>query len=435
MSINNDNFLSNDDIKKYIDNLNKIDTTNDEYNLNDFEEEIKQLNDLYSDDAYNVITAQQEYINEITEEIKQYNELNNSIEDYKEEINKNYEEFNKLPEEEKNELEKASLKEEEIAKIRDDFLNKRIEKSETINKLINKIEDTRQQINDLKNKINQDKKEFRFASITAISKEDCKIIFANASMKEIIDTVVSATRANDLATARKAISILLGKSKGKTLLDNIQFLLNNDTNVEQQEPSRPIKIRNVAYGNITNNITIYINSNPVKIIGKTQPTENPGKAPEDMIKNEEKTENTDTWKVTDEKGQVSKDNWEFKESQEKETSNKKNRTANQVYAVYKNYSNSYDKLADEIMELEKRVKEGNADESLLNEIDKKKKKLKDLAEKMKKVLVESREIEKKSIEDTLEKKKLMKIKPQQLKVKLMIIHSKIKNLMKSYKIQ
>ena len=43
--------------------------------------------------------------------------------------------------------------------------------------------------------------------------------------------------------------------------------------------------------------------------------------------------------------------------------------------------------------------------------------------------------EKKSIEDTLEKKKLMKIKPQQLKVKLMIIHSKIKNLMKSYKIQ
>jgi hypothetical protein len=43
------------------------------------------------------------------------------------------------------------------------------------------------------------------------------------------------------------------------------------------------------------------------------------------------------------------------------------------------------------MELEKRVKEGNADESLLNEIDKKKKKLKDLAEKMKKVLVESRE--------------------------------------------
>ena len=390
----------NDDLKKYMESINNIEPVNDNYNLNSFEKEVNELDKKYSIDNYNVRKVQSDLIEEIISAITRYLDISKVIEDYVEAINKEYAELQAVVEKEAKELDDVALSEEEIGKIRDDYLSRKITKSEAIGKLRKNIEDVRKQIQELREQIDQEKRELQFASIAGITREECQKLFSEESMREIIETVLSIKNTTDLAATRSTIAKMIAKAEKKNPLDNVQILSSNDEKVEQQEPSRPIKIAEDSLGNITINITITISREPVKVAGKAQTQENPGKAPADMInKNEEnkagndimaKEELEENWKFTDKDGKDVTDEVKVQKSEEKP---KKKKTSNDAFGVYKRYSNDFDKISDEIADIEKQLEASDEkDEQLLKLLEKKKAKKEELLAKMKAKLLEAREL-------------------------------------------
>ena len=390
----------NEDLKEYMENINNIESSNDKYNLNSFEKEVNELDEKYSNDNYNVKKEQGDLIEIIVSAITRYLDINKEIQDYVEAIKKEYAELQDIVDKEVKDLDDIALSEEEIGKIRDDYLSKKITKSEAIAKLRKNIEEVRKQIQELKEQIDQEKRELQFASIAGITREECQKLFSKESMKEIIETVLSIKNTIDLEGTRSTIAKMIAKAEKKNPLDNVQILSSSDEKFEQQEPSRPIKIAEDSLGNITINITITINREPVKVAGKAQVPDNPGKAPADMInKNEEnkagnnnmaKEELEDNWKFTDKDGKDITDEIISKKSEEKP---KKKTTSNDAFGVYKKYSNRYDALADEIKDIEKQLESSDEkDADLQKLLDKKKTKLKELAEKMKAKLIEARDL-------------------------------------------
>ena len=390
----------NDDLKKYMESINNIEPANDNYNLNSFEKEVNELDKKYSIDNYNVRKVQSDLIEEIISAITRYLDISKVIEDYVEAINKEYAELQAVVEKEAKELDDVALSEEEIGKIRDDYLSRKITKSEAIGKLRKNIEEVRKQIQELREQIDQEKRELQFASIAGITREECQKLFSEESMREIIETVLSIKNTTDLAATRSTIAKMIAKAEKKNPLDNVQILSSNDEKVEQQEPSRPIKIAEDSLGNITINITITISREPVKVAGKAQTPENPGKAPADMInKNEEnkagndimaKEELEENWKFTDKDGKDVTDEVKVQKSEEKP---KKKKTSNDAFGVYKRYSNDFDKISDEIADIEKQLEASDEkDEQLLKLLEKKKAKKEELLAKMKAKLLEAREL-------------------------------------------
>ena len=390
----------NDDLKKYMESINNIEPANDNYNLNSFEKEVNELDKKYSIDNYNVRKVQSDLIEEIISAITRYLDISKVIEDYVEAINKEYAELQAIVEKEAKELDDVALSEEEIGKIRDDYLSRKITKSEAIGKLRKNIEEVRKQIQELREQIDQEKRELQFASIAGITREECQKLFSEESMREIIETVLSIKNTTDLAATRSTIAKMIAKAEKKNPLDNVQILSSNDEKVEQQEPSRPIKIAEDSLGNITINITITISREPVKVAGKAQTPENPGKAPADMInKNEEnkagndimaKEELEENWKFTDKDGKDVTDEVKVQKSEEKP---KKKKTSNDAFGVYKRYSNDFDKISDEIADIEKQLEASDEkDEQLLKLLEKKKAKKEELLAKMKAKLLEAREL-------------------------------------------
>ena len=388
----------NDDLKKYMESINNIEPANDNYNLNSFEKEVNELDKKYSIDNYNVRKVQSDLIEEIISAITRYLDISKVIEDYVEAINKEYAELQAVVEKEAKELDDVALSEEEIGKIRDDYLSRKITKSEAIGKLRKNIEEVRKQIQELREQIDQEKRELQFASIAGITREECQKLFSEESMREIIETVLSIKNTTDLAATRSTIAKMIAKAEKKNPLDNVQILSSNDEKVEQQEPSRPIKIAEDSLGNITINITI--SREPVKVAGKAQTPENPGKAPADMInKNEEnkagndimaKEELEENWKFTDKDGKDVTDEVKVQKSEEKP---KKKKTSNDAFGVYKRYSNDFDKISDEIADIEKQLEASDEkDEQLLKLLEKKKAKKEELLAKMKAKLLEAREL-------------------------------------------
>ena len=387
------NSVSYNELRDYIESLNDIDTKIDEYSQEAFEKTIAELEAEYSDDNYSVRKNQGNYIEIISQDLKEYAELNEKISDYVEDIKKEYQELEKIIKEEQTTLENASLSEKEIGRIRDEFLGKRIEKSEAINELKKNIESTRNQLEKLREKIDQEKKEFRFASITAISKDECQELFANKSMQEIIEIVVSSKKATDLTTARTAIKVLLGKSKDTSPLDNIQILLSINETVQQVEDAKPIKIPSEKYSNIIK-VTITFEDGLVKVPGEGDKEKPALKGPtdtemrsEDTPINVEDQDNKDNWKIKKDDVSVN-DEWKIKKEEtqkELEEKTKRKRTSNELFNDYGRLSDKYDTISDEINILKRQIKESKEKDPLLQkklakkleEAEKQKEKLKE----------------------------------------------------------
>ena len=197
--------ISNSELRGYIDGLNITVSKNDKYSQEAFEKEVADLDAEYSDENYSVRESQSEYIEQITADIKEYEELSKKLSEYIEEINKQYEELQEHPEKEREAIENSSLSEEKVGEIRDEFLGKRISNSEAIQELRKKVEETRAQLKTIGERIEQVRREFRFAAILKLTQKECQEIFASKIMQEIIDIVVSAKKSTDIASHMKNI--------------------------------------------------------------------------------------------------------------------------------------------------------------------------------------------------------------------------------------
>lgn len=457
MSDNINNINDNSIIENIQDYLEKIKRTNlktDEYDISKFDNKINDLEQAYANNNEDFKTVYKDYIEDIRNKISRHNEIIKDISDNIAKYNEEYNKLNTILNDEINELDSdALLSEDEIVSIREDYLDKKITVSKDIIKIQERIESLRKEIAELEKQIDKSNKEFEYSSSVGITKNEYKDIMNTLKSKELIEKVLSTKGVMDIVSKdvkdrtkeekqkladvrnsiRDEVAKVIANSNNKSILETIQYLYGTYEKVIQKETPKSIEMPKKDFDNITVNVTIIINKEPVKITGKDNKDYEPQPAPKDMIKEDNKEENINNETGLSElreaitaldkvikslqgnnEKEISTDGMSFDELvqlydeekekldeiinktkskeevidnkeviQNKETIEKpvkKEKISNQVYGQYRQLSNRYDKLADERIEL---VRKHGEDSKEVADIDKK---LKDLTSKMQDIL-------------------------------------------------
>lgn len=314
---NNKNDNSIENIKDYLERIKRINLKMNYYDDKSNADILGYLRLAYpsitGDDSI-FLNKYSDYIEEIKKKYNRYSRIRKEISDNIEMYNQEYSKYEELLSEETKELNlDALLSDEERKSIHEYYLNKMISVNSNINKIQEKIETLRKEIGEIEKQINQEEKEFEYAFMMGITKNEYEDIMKTLKSKDVIEDILDSKGVKDiflkdikdrtpdekekLATARNSIrdevAKIIANSNKKSALDTIQFLYNISDKSEQKEPPKSVNISEKDLNNITTNLDSLYANEPLKITGENKNNYRPHPAPKDMIDNNNQENNNE----------------------------------------------------------------------------------------------------------------------------------------------